>query len=226
MTILMNKSNKALNYIYSLNKKLLNDFLLLIIQEIVPSTKYKSKINIISELNKYMTRRNILPKEEQIILCFFLALFTQNLEVNNFISEFSEDEIKLKGNFEKINLITNIDEIKTMSEYKNHIQITDKSFQDMLTDKRPILIETSKLNKRKFDTNKLFIFVLKNYKYEFIMTKLVKTSITFLFLLFQYYINDRFLDTAKELKEYVKLILVDILEKENEENLKEIKNVP
>lgn len=219
------KIKKALNYIYGIDKKIIHEFLLMMTKELITATNYKDNIDIIHELTRYMTRRNKISKGDQIIFSMFLALLTQQLDLKNVNCEYVKDEIKLKGNNDKINIITNISSKTMLSQYSSFIKITKETFKDIFTEKTPILIETYKLNKRKFDTITLFNLIINDYKYELIMSKLVKVSLGFLFLQFQYYVNTKFSDINIEIKEYLKAILVNIFGNKEKE-LKEINYVP
>lgn len=208
----MNENN-IINYLQIVNKNQIHEFLFTIISFLIPSSKLQSikTINIFNEYYEYLKSYYILSKEQQIELCFFLSLFLLTINSTNFILQFSENSLILKGNLTKTNIVTNISE--NLKIYKNYKLIKDLNFSDIYSDKNELLLKTSILNKRKFDTLTLFKYLFNHYRYEIQLNKAIKKPLIFLFLGFKGYIREdlHFKDTSEEIKIYINTILTKFL---------------
>jgi hypothetical protein len=208
------KEKNIINYLQTLNKNKINEFLTTMITILVPSGRLHSigEINIFKEYYKYLKPYYILSKEQQIELCFFLSLFLLTIDFTSFTLQLSENLIILRGNLNKNNIVTNIPE--NLKLYEKYKLIKDKNFSDIYSEESKLLLKTSILNKRKFDTLALFAHLFNHYKYEIQLNKAVKKPLIFLFLAFKGHIREypQFKDTSEEIKLYIDIVLKQFLD--------------
>jgi hypothetical protein len=196
---------KVTKLLKTIEKEKLDEFLVLIVKRLNPN----ATLNLLFELNKYLTFQYRLSKENQIILYFFLSFLTKYSVNDNCSITILDEKIKLIGNSGLSSLITNISGTRNVSS--NFRLITGDTFLLIYSNETPNYVLTSILNKKKFNTFDTFKFLSNNYKYEFVLTKAVKQPLHFLYLAFKYYATTN--SSNPVIENYIKVILEDFLGK-------------
>lgn len=191
---------RVIKYINKLDKLKLNKVLVDIL-DLKENISLYSEFHFIQEFNKFLVEKQLIQKENQINFCLFFSYLTKNIEETCPFIETINQETYLKGNERKLNLITNIDDNKKDGKYKVDIKNL------FLVEKNPT-IQTSFLNKKKFNTIKFFTHILTNYRYEFKLTKTTVKNLLYIFYICHTRVRDKTIKkTDEDIKDYFDKII-------------------